>query len=164
MEAWLAKFHNPYAFADSDEMSEKSVVPSSVRRRALYFKTLQTPQAYFDFFIERFETPPRQREGQLENLQNDLSAGDTAISRERLEKLLDEALEIYKPHLDRHEWRKILDFCPKFLNEACRNAIVARQVADRLEALKLEMMPSEKIEFFRAAPDVIIEMLKRLLN
>lgn len=81
-----------------------------------------------------------------------------------IERLLDEVLGLYQPHVARNEWARVTSFRTQFLQEARINTSMEERVRARLEELKFSLMPGEKVEYNRAPSEAIISELKKLLS
>jgi hypothetical protein len=160
---------NPYLVLELEEVPDEATNESVFERKRAYFVKLQEPAAYGDLFGDDDE-PPAQTASLARGLQTpsaivvaeDLVDG-TAISRGRLEELLDEVLNLYKPYVAREDWTQVKGFRLEFLDVASRTPASARRVAERLQTLKFSLSPDEKVEFNRAPADGIINKLKQLL-
>ncbi len=166
----LALYQNPYVFLELEELAQDPQKEPTLEQKRDYYNRQQNPQAYYDVFgetddpSEQNKTPPRLLGPTRTSSEPDLSVGEGVVSRERLEKLLDEVLRLYKPHVAKSDWSRVTEYRSEFLAEASRHPGVGHRIIGRLEGLKFSLMPGEKVEYNRAPADRIIGELKRLLT
>ncbi len=143
---------HPYAFV-SQEDEEPALIPDLMQRKRAYFRSLQNPHAYDAIFGEPDSEQPAAS-----------PIMDLAVSRDVLEKALDEVLKQYKPYVAQSDWERIRAYRPVFLEAAGESVESAERVAHALERLKFALMPEEKVEFNRAPAAKVIDELKKLLG
>jgi hypothetical protein len=164
-QALAAKYQNPYALLELEDDLEVPSVEPTLEQKQAYFHNLQNPPAYHDIFGDPDEKPsppdvPKRPAhiGQAEKI-----SADSAIPRELLEQLFDEVFGPYKPHIARPEWARVMDFRSEFLDKANRSPTIARRVVERLQLLRISLMPGEKIAAYRAPADRLLDELRRIL-
>jgi hypothetical protein len=166
----LALYQNPYIFLEMEEMEHEPQKEPTLEQKRDYYKRQQNPQAYYDVFgetddsSEQNKTPTQPLRHTRPSPAPDASNDEGLVSRERLEKLLDEILGLYKPYVARSDWSRVTEYRSEFLAEASRHSGARQQsIIGQLECLKFPLMPGEKVEYNRAPADRIIGELKRLL-
>jgi hypothetical protein len=169
LRARLAIFQNPYIFLEMEEnaAAEQPQPQATMEQKQAYFKMLEDPHAYYDVFGDPDETQERYQPQIDRPIQPPCQSTDlpnSSISPAGLEKLLDEVLRLYKPHVARTDWARVTAFRSQFLRQATQTPAVTKRVADRLQSLAFSLMPGEKIEYNRAPAERMISELQKLLE
>jgi hypothetical protein len=153
VQAVLRLMGNPYAslslFPDEDE---SAIAEPTFKQKRAYFKKLEDPHAYSEIFGDSDDNLWQAAARRQEN--------DVFV---RLEKELDEILDLYKGYVARNEWKQLTNFRPVFLEEARETSERAKQVIVRLQRFKFSLAPDEKVEYNRAPAIRIISELKKIL-
>jgi hypothetical protein len=140
LRARIAKYCNPYRFLELEEPPEEP--------------TLQQKWEY-----------KKSSEDEHPSSQNRRAVtADGSVSREDVEKLLDEVLLLYKPYVARSEWSQVLRFRLELLEELTQSGDLMTKAVRGLEQHRFSLMPGEKVQYNRAPATRIISELKKLLS
>lgn len=173
VKAQIRLLQNPYASLSMQEDDEQDAPREvTLEQKRAYFQKLQNPYAYYAIFgdpedeqelgsarIPKQAVLPLIDGGSHSHDQQQ----DSTISKDELEKLLDEVFRLYKPYVARSEWAQVEAYRSSFLNEASVTPAARARVATRLRKLKFSLMPGEKVEQNRAPAQRLLGELKRLL-
>jgi hypothetical protein len=167
----LELFHNPYCFLQEEEAAGSPSLGFLDEKKQAYLTNLRDPYAYLEFFSanERAQVLPPGEDKAKNRLAPKTHRGkkqpsDSQMTRQDLEDLVDEVLAKHKPNVARGEWSKVMEYKSEFLTLASATPETSARVAEALRSLNLQLLPGEKIEFYRAPAERIIAELKRLLG
>lgn len=174
VKAHIRLLQNPYASLSMQEEDEEQDTPpkATLEQKQAFFRKLQNPYAYYAIFGDAEDKQelgsariPKQAVLPLVEAGNHsyVQQPDSSISKDELEKLVDEVFRLYKPYVARSEWAQVEAYRSSFLNEASSTPAARSRVAARLRMLKFSLMPGEKVEQNRAPAQRLLGELKRLL-
>jgi hypothetical protein len=173
VKAQIRLLQNPYASLSMREDEEQDTPPkATLEQKQAYFRKLQNPYAYYAIFGDPEDEQvfgsakiPKQAVLPLGEASDHsyVQQQDSSISKEELEKLVDEVFRLYKPYVARSEWSQVEAYRSSFLKEASSTPAARSRVAARLRMLKFSLMPGEKVEQNRAPAQRLLGELKRLL-
>lgn len=89
-------------------------------------------------------------------------ADSTVLSRADFEKEFEQVLELYRPHIAKDQWSRIVGYQPIFLSRATGSPEKLTKVFRRLQNLRFSLEQGEKVESHRAKADLIIRRLEEL--
>jgi len=115
------------------------------------------PVGQVDLFAEfglSARTRPRERGSR---------ADSTMLSRADLEQELQQVLELYRPHIARDQWSRVVEYQPIFMAGATASPKKLAKVFQRLQKLRFSLPDGEMVESHRARAEVIIRRLKELV-
>jgi hypothetical protein len=86
----------------------------------------------------------------------------TVLSRADLERELEQVLKLYRPHVARDQWSRVIEYQPIFVQRATASPQKVAKVFQRLQNLRFSLEKDEKVESHRARAEVIIGRLEEL--
>jgi nicotinamide riboside kinase len=86
----------------------------------------------------------------------------TVLSRADFEKEFEQVLALYRPHIAKDQWSRVVAYQPIFLEAATASPLKSAKVFERLQNLRFSLEYDEKVESHRAKADVIIRRLEEL--